>query len=1377
MGSAKIDNTMANKQITLPDPLFTLHFARPIALYLALYKVARLRLWPRFPRCSTPQVFLACLVVLVAAKDVRAEPPVDPERAAYFESHVRPLLLEKCAACHGADEQESQLRLDTAEGLFQGGKSGPVVVPGAPHESLLLTAVRRAGELKMPPDEPLTAAEVADLEKWIRAGAIWPGYESVRPDGNSPGSSFSPAQKAHWAYQPINHPELPTTTNDWCFSPIDGFVLNRLTHAGLTPAATAARGVLLRRIYFDLIGLPPRPAEIDRFLADESPVAMDRVVDRLLASPHYGERWGRHWLDVARYSDTTGQEADWVMRFAYRYRDYVISALNRDKPYDEFIVEQLAGDLLPKTNDIQRNIERLCALGFLMLSPKATAENDKELMVLDVVDEQIDVTGRAFLAMTIACARCHDHKFDPIPTLDYYSIAGIFRSTETMVGLNKGTSNWVEFPLEEIYEHEAGKLRAGYKPRIQALQAALAHRATEVDAAQARWEQTVLSDDFDDQSTTPDDMIVYCPLDDENATVAGMPVKGLIRGQIDWTAGMVSGALQLSGTGHIELQEVGHLERDNRFSYGAWIYPTSEGMQTILSKMDEKFDSRGWDLWLRDGRVYVHLIHKWHDSGGNAIRVITRRALSLNQWHHVMATYDGSSQAAGVKIYVDGVEHPLERTHDNLTGSLLNEAPLCVGRRTPGSPFQGMIDDIRIYERELSAFEVSRLADNLPEASVTSAESISDLHAWYTAESVRGLNDGERLGAWLDSNRSGKQLVLSSESPHRPTYVAQAIHHRPALRFAARESFLRTDEPLGLSGEQEYTLFVVLDVRSATDRQNHVLRWGQPNDKAGGILLEIDSTESGHDRLDIATGHSNDAWAGPLQIPGPQLWSVRYVGGEIASHIVKVDGEVRSITSSGRADKIPLAVIDGELVLGGNGTEASRRLVGPDMDIAEVVIYRRALAENEERALGLYFTRKYQLANQYDRAARHLVKIPPEDRTDKQRDVLRQLYLTQFDESYRRVQEELDQVQAEQQHQIDQLDKPMVMAVREQRQPADLHVYIRGDYNQKGPLAPRRFLQIVAGEGHSPINTEQSGRLELAHWIADATNPLTPRVIVNRLWQSHFGRGIVPHSDNFGVLGGKPSHPQLLDWLAARLLERNWSLKTVHRAIVNTNTYRQAWVENSAAEQVDPENRLHWRRERRRLEAEPIRDAMLTANEQLDRTLGGMVLPDWWVEAEIIVDADAGLTALAEPADKLKAYESSRRAVYLPVSRNQLYEMFRLFDYADASSVVARRDESTVAPQALFMLNNEFVIQQARRFAELLLVHGEEQGDEELLRLAHVKAFGRLPNDLEIAEGLAALHFLSGSPDGVAEADQLRLAAWQEYCHVLFCQNEFAYIE
>ncbi|EMI16403.1 protein containing DUF1549 [Rhodopirellula maiorica SM1] len=392
------------------------------------------------------------------------------EQFDFFESKIRPLLIDHCYECHGPETQESELRVDTLAGMLTGGLAGPSVIPGKPTSSLLVTAVRyQDNDLKMPPDERLSDIQIADLIRWVEMGAPHPDSGNVGPIAQRGDVDIEQGRK-HWAFQPpvkVTPPPIRgVSTKDTAArhsqrtpNPIDAFIRAKLDAKGLRPNPPADKRTLLRRATFDLVGLPPTPEEIDAFLADDSHDAFANVVDRLLTSPHYGERWGRHWLDVARYADSNGLDENVVHGNAWRYRDYVVRSLNNDKPYDEFVVEQLAGDLLDSGEDFALRNERLIATGFLVLGPKVLAEQDEAKMEMDIIDEQIDTVGRSIIGLTLGCARCHTHKFDPISHHDYYGLAGIFKSTQTMDSY-KTVAKWHENTIEtaeqaaELQQHQ-----------------------------------------------------------------------------------------------------------------------------------------------------------------------------------------------------------------------------------------------------------------------------------------------------------------------------------------------------------------------------------------------------------------------------------------------------------------------------------------------------------------------------------------------------------------------------------------------------------------------------------------------------------------------------------------------------------------------------------------------------------------------------------------------------------------------------------------------------------------------------------------------------------------------------------------------------------
>ena len=406
-----------------------------------------------------------------AAPHLHANEPLD-----HFERRVRPLLVDKCYSCHSEEsgKRKGGLWLDRRDGWQQGGDSGPAVIPGEPDTSLLIQAVRRENdELVMPPDDSLNRGEIAILERWVADGAPDPREGSGRVSE----IDFEAALE-HWAFRPMLDPVPPSGGSD-AETAIDRFILRELTDAGLELSAPADRRTLIRRISIVLTGLPPTLADTDAFLADTSEEAFARVVDRLLASPHFGERWGRMWLDLARFADSNGLDENLAHGHAWRYRDYVVEAWNSDKPYDQFLREQLAGDLLPPSGVEQADLAAVVATGFLSLGPKMLAEQDKDKLAIDIVDEQLDVAMQAFQGMTVGCARCHDHKFDPIPTTDYYAIAGIFRSTQTMEHFNH-VSSWREADIATAAELESRKVWEAEK-KVHAT----AHLTVEADVTRA----------------------------------------------------------------------------------------------------------------------------------------------------------------------------------------------------------------------------------------------------------------------------------------------------------------------------------------------------------------------------------------------------------------------------------------------------------------------------------------------------------------------------------------------------------------------------------------------------------------------------------------------------------------------------------------------------------------------------------------------------------------------------------------------------------------------------------------------------------------------------------------------------------------------------
>ena len=390
-------------------------------------------------------LFLLC----AAGPAILAQANQDDEQDAieYFEKHVRPVLHEHCLRCHGEKKQKGGLRLDSANGWERGGDSGPAVIPHD-DQSLLLRAIRYEDPaLEMPPKGKLPPRTVAALEQWIASGAVDPRFEEALGTSQPESPTVHQDSRSLWSLQPLVTPVPPQVRQaEWPASEIDRFILAGLEREGLSPNPPAERTTLLRRIHYDLVGLPPTPQQINDFLNDPSEVAFEKVVDQLLDSPQFGQRWGRHWLDVVRFAESSGGGRTLLLRDAWRFRDYVIDSFNHDVPYDQFVTEQIAGDLL-HSSDWQERQRNLIATGFLLLGPTNYEMQDKDILEMDVIDEQLDTIGKAFLGMTIGCARCHDHKFDPIPASDYYAMAGIFKSTQSLIHSNVSSWNTVALPL------------------------------------------------------------------------------------------------------------------------------------------------------------------------------------------------------------------------------------------------------------------------------------------------------------------------------------------------------------------------------------------------------------------------------------------------------------------------------------------------------------------------------------------------------------------------------------------------------------------------------------------------------------------------------------------------------------------------------------------------------------------------------------------------------------------------------------------------------------------------------------------------------------------------------------------------------------------
>jgi uncharacterized protein DUF1553/uncharacterized protein DUF1549/concanavalin A-like lectin/glucanase superfamily protein/cytochrome c len=621
-----------------------------------------------------------------------------PSEAAFpatieFNRDIRPILSDKCYTCHGPGKQMGTLRFDreeVAKHELSGGRHA--IVPGDPANSVIIQRVTSTNPAQRMPmgGEALSARETEMLRRWIQQGAQW---------------------QAHWSFIPPKRPELPVLKDKtWAKNPIDAFVLQRLERENLRPSPEASRAALLRRVSLDLTGLPATPAEIDAFQADKSPNAYEKVVDRLLQSPRYGERMSQPWLDASRYADTNGYQSDGE-RVMWRWRDWVINAFNKNMRFDQFVVEQLAGDLLPNAT-----LDQKIATGFNR-NHRGNSEGGivPEEYAAEYVMDRVDTTSTVFLGLTVGCARCHDHKYDPILQRDYYQLFSYFNNiAEGGKARRIGNSPpWVKAPTEDQQ-----KQLHQFDSRFAAATVAFQKFNPELKRGQQIWEASL------DKSQRlywgpARGLVAHYGLDgDLNAkvekTVDGKPSPLKPQeGDTSFAPGRVGQAATFDGKRFIQGGDIAGFEShgsyDDKYSIAAWIYPTA-GTGAIVSKAQDIDEPLGHELVLKDGKVQYNYASKWLDE---AIRVQTEKAISLNQWHQVTLTYDGSRYAEGVKIYVDGEAWKFEIQVDDLNNPRpLKRYPLRIGGGGgPQNRFQGSIADIRIYDRDLKAAEAKVLAD------------------------------------------------------------------------------------------------------------------------------------------------------------------------------------------------------------------------------------------------------------------------------------------------------------------------------------------------------------------------------------------------------------------------------------------------------------------------------------------------------------------------------------------------------------------------------------------------------------------------------------------------------------------------------------------
>ena len=1136
---------------------------------------------PRHRRATARLLLLALLLPCLGLRSPAAAatlapapaPAPTPDALEFFEKKIRPLLVEHCYECHSATTTKklgAGLRLDSRAALLKGGESGPALVPGKPDESLLIRAVRYADkEFQTPPKYQLRAAQIADLTAWVKMGAPDPRTAPLAEAATPKAKTIDlAAGRQFWAFQPIQNPP-PARVRDahWPRSALDQFILADLEAKGLAPAPPADKRTLIRRATFDLTGLPPTPAEVQDFLADTSPQAFARVVERLLASPHYGERWGRHWLDVARYTDSNGLDENLAYANAYRYRDYVIRAFNADKPYDRFLHEQLAGDLLPE-NPAATEAEKfdpLIATGFLALGGKMLAEDDPLKMEMDIIDEQVDTTSRALLGLTMGCARCHDHKFDPIPTEDYYSLTGIFKSTKTMENF-RVVAVW--------HEHKLAT------PEALALNKAhdelLARKTTETQQR-----TTAAQQEF---------------LDRERAKAAHYLLAAA--------------------------QSVSHAEVPRRV-------PPPAPLKPIMA-LDAKAAPPG-----------ALLIEAENFTRGTFLK---RGPVILNK---------------GGEDYFNEAEYDFEiTTAGNHQLDLLYTS-------TGGRFFRLFVDGELLNAKAVTG-DTGGFADNLVR--------------WF-AEDVVALKKGKHT----------LRIEQTGPTPHLD-----------------RIAFVPTSAPATI-----------------------VLPEPKPGFKTPQQLAR-------EHKLNEPILQRWIAWLREQKPAADSIWqpALKLHGAAPAALVPQASPPA---SSGGVSPPVPIPAATHALFSAADLANAA----------ALTARYAALFAEAASTNAPTPALAPLRAALRHPKGPFQVPPQPERFYTDAAKADLKRLEKEQKDLETKRP------------------ALPAAMGVREGNI-MNLKVHLRGNYLTQGAETPRRFPRVLAGDNPPVIDATRSGRLEFARWLTQPDHPLTARVMVNRIWHWHFGAGIVRSTDNFGRLGDRPTHPALLDFLAREFMRQGWSLKAMHRQLMLSSTYQMSTTTSPATLAADPENKLFSRFNRRRLEAEEVRDAILVVGGALEPQFGGQLMT---FKNRQYVTGVAGVGAQAAN------YDTPRRSVYLPVLRSAVYDVMQAFDFGDPSVINGERSSTTVAPQALFMMNHKLVANSATHLAESLLA-ASELDDTERIQRAYEQTVSRPPTAAETARLIAFLQYAETQlgPEPTAP-DARRRLLWRSLCRVLMAANEFVYLE
>tara|TARA_R110002111_G_scaffold108086_1_gene166730 strand:- start:24792 stop:28157 length:3366 start_codon:yes stop_codon:yes gene_type:complete len=1089
-----------------------------------------------------------------------------------FEKQILPIFQTNCFDCHDENTQESKFRLDRKSSLLRGGESGePAIISGQSAQSHLIKLVRgaEAGHL-MPPDEQdrLSPEQIRLLETWIDQGAPWPGPHGVVKQETQ--------TTDHWSFQPLGQITPPDLKEDWIINGIDAFVLQKLHTKQLTHNPTADRRTLIRRLFLDVLGLPPTPAQVEQFLSDSSPDAYQKLVQTTLDSPHFGERWARHWLDLVRFAETHGFETNRERPNAWPYRDYVIRSFNEDKPYDQFIREQIAGD----------SFGNPLGTGYLVAGPYDLVKSpDINLTLMqrqNELDDMINTTGTAFLGLTIGCARCHNHKFDPITQTDYYSLQAIF------AGVKHGDRR---LPVPESRQKE-----------IQLRQQELAKLKSDLEKflPKSNSRQFVFIDDEPSMMSK----------EDEPAQVQILqPLAGQGTNPV--------------GTARGEQHDPGSDAYSPNVSGGKYSWWKNQpGKPVFAWKPGVQGEYRIWLSWGCGFETHSSDARYVLDRDGNPE--------TTDDWEQVALVdqkrfADGTDPSARKALW-SGFYHAGNFTLDEHASLLL------IGGNTGSAVTADLVLLEAVVQSPLSQ-SPEKPAFRQPVQATQNIERITPTETKFVRFTIHATNGGHPCLDELEIFSRGVNVALAKSgsiatcSSALPGYLIHQLKHLNDGKFGNAHSWISNEIGKG---------WVQIELAQPTviDR----IEWAR--DREGKFA----------DRL-----------------------AVEYV---IEASLNGTDWQ----TIAGSSDRLPLSFPQSIL----NSATATYRF--DHLPPEQAKVGRQLLAELT--------------------AAEHKLALIQSTPT---------VYAGQFS------------------------------------QPGPTHRLYRGE-----PLAKREQVLPDAPEIFTKLNLqadtpERERRKRLAEWVASPKNPLTARVIVNRIWQFHFGQGLVTTPSDFGAGGVAPTHPELLDWLAQELMAHNWSLKHIHSLILNSATYQQSGKPDPKAIQIDAASQYWWRFPPRRLEAEPIRDSILSVTGVLDLKQGGPGFSAFEVDAENVRHYHP---------KKTYGPEDWRRMIYMTKVRMEQDSVFGLFDCPDAATTVAKRSRSTTPLQALNLFNSTFLLQQADLFSKRLETEKPNDLPAQVNR-AFELCFSRPPTKTEQAEAIVFIN-------------QYQLPA---FCRALLNSNELLFIQ